>query len=345
MKRTGLRIMKTSVMSLAAITAFGVAGCNSAPVPTDDTASTAQTVSLATQQGPARLSVDVDRATAQVAEPIALRLDIRAPQGVAIQFPDSTSSLGQFDVMDVEDRLDIPTGNDRMWTRTYMLESLASGTHQIPAVDVQYIDRREGMKASGVIQSQPVEIQIVSVLEGQADPLAFRDIKGEVELPSLVEADRTWLVYTLGGSAALAIAMLGIVAWQRRRHQQTPAQWALAALAELEQNELPQQGLVEEFYCTLTDIVRGYLERQFAIHAPKYTTDEFLIAMQHEPALDQAHREQLGTFLVVADMVKFARFEPGSSDASETIDVARQFVTATAQHELSKETLAMEEAA
>lgn len=333
MKRISLSWIILPVTSMAIVAAaVVVGGCNPQSAPQETAAPTID-VSRTTQNGPVQVTVDADRTSAQIAERVEMTLDVRAPQGVAIRFPESADAMGEFDVMKVSDQLDIPDGEERRWTRTYELESLASGEHVIPAIDVHFTDRRSGAAVADVVQSEPIEMQIVSVLEGQADPLAFRDIKGEVEIAAPTESDRTWIAYSLGGGFALALAAIGLVVWQRRRNNLSPAERALAELNELEQSELLQQGLVEEFYCSLTDIVRRYLERQFAIDAPLLTTEEFLAAMQHERALDATYRESLGEFLTVADMVKFARFEPGSSEATETIDVARQFVTSTAEHD------------
>ena len=309
-----------------------VAGCNSNDSLSQTPASRVD-LTRNTKKGPVRLSVRVDRTSAEIADKINMTVDVRAPRGVAVQFPEAPAMLGKFDVIATRDRFDIPDDEGRQWSRTYELESLTSGKLEIPAVDVQFTDRRGGEALTDTIQSEPVPIQIVSVLEGQADPLQFRDIKGTVELAAPSEQTNHWIAYAAGGGTMLALAAAGLLVWRRYRRDLSPADWALAELDMLEENALPEQGQVDEFYCRLTDIVRGYLERQFAIEAPLLTTDEFLVAMKDQPVLAEMHRESLAELLVAADMVKFARFEPGSSEASETIDVARRFVTATAEHE------------
>jgi hypothetical protein len=309
-----------------------VVGCNSNATPPETSAPRVD-VTRNTEKGPVRLTTHVDRTSAEIADKITMTVDVRAPRGVAVQFADAPQLLGKFDVTHVNDRFDIPDGDERQWSRTYELESLTSGELEIPALEVQFSDRRSGSTSTDTIQSEPVPVQIVSVLEGQTDPTQFRDIKGVVELPSPTERTNRWIVYALGGGTALALAAASLLMWRRYRGDLSPAQWALAQLDELEDNALPEHGLVDEFYCRLTDIVRRYLERQIAIHAPLLTTDEFLAAMQNEPVLAATHRKSLGELLVAADMVKFARFEPGSTEASETIDVARRFVMETAPHE------------
>ncbi|MCG8584826.1 MAG: BatD family protein [Pirellulales bacterium] len=282
-----------------------------------------------TENGQVHISAQVDRDTAHVAERINLTFDVRAPRDISVRMPDLQEALGPFEIMNKRQQDDLPDGKGRRWTAIYELECLSSGTFEIPAIDVSFTDRRAATAIQGTVRSQPIEIQIVSALEGQSDPLAFRDIKGEIEPPAVENDQNPWIAYSIVGSVAVALAALGVVVWRRSRREKAPAAWALAELEKIEKGDFP----ADEFYCRLTDVVRGYLERQFAIHAPRLTTDEFLVAMHDEPVLAQQHRESLRSFLAVADMVKFARYEPGSAGASETIDTARQFVLATADYE------------
>jgi len=86
---------------------------------------------------------------------------------------------------------------------------------------------------------------------------------------------------------------------------------------------------VHSFYTSLSDIVRHYLEGQFNIAATGQTTREFLIASKQSSHLEQSDRQSLTTFLVAADLVKFARFEPSVDTCNDAITEAKQFITAT----------------
>ena len=61
--------------------------------------------------------------------------------------------------------------------------------------------------------------------------------------------------------------------------------------------QLPQKGLVLDFYVLLSDTVRRYVEGRFGIRAPEQTTKEFLQAARHHPAIREDHQRMLAAFL------------------------------------------------
>ena len=283
------------------------------------------------EKGPVQVTAKVDRTSAQVAEPITMSLTVKAPAGVTVQFPEVSDLLGSFDVLRWSDKLDIPERDGRSWKRTYQLESLGSGPQTIPAIAVPFTDHRSGKSLTDSVTSQPVEINIVSLLEGQADPTQFRDIKGLVELPVAGGERSSWAAYGIAGGALCLIAAAALVLWCRSRREMTAKQWALAELSALETSGLLESGDTHEIYCRLTDIVRFYIQRRFGHSAPKQTTAEFLSAMQTKSLLQDGHRASLQEFLIFADMVKFACLDPSLSEAGQAIEKARDFVCTTAQ--------------
>lgn len=282
-----------------------------------------------TTQGEVQLTAALDRQTAQVADPIRLRITARTPEGFSVQFPEAGKKLGAFQVVTVQDQFDVPLGEQRIWQRDYKLESLNSGEKTIPPIKLSYVDRSGAKTVRGTVNSDPIQVDIVSLLEGQADPTKFRDIKGLVEISPENAAKSSWWTYGFSAGGIVLLASFLLLVWYRRQKSCTPTQWALLQLAQLEQRNLLEQGNTEPFYCQLTDIIRHYIERQFGYRAPRQTTTEFLSAMQCENLLCAQHRASLQGFLQVADMVKFARHQPSRHEANEAIGKAREFVFET----------------
>jgi len=83
---------------------------------------------------------------------------------------------------------------------------------------------------------------------------------------------------------------------------------------------------VEEFYTRLSDIVRQYLEGQMGLRAPERTTEEFLYEVSLDQSLSSDHRKLLGAFLQEADLVKFAKFQPGAEERMRALEAAEKFV-------------------
>ena len=105
-------------------------------------------------------------------------------------------------------------------------------------------------------------------------------------------------------------------------------EWALKALDQLEEKKLWQKGEVKEHYTLLTAILREYLERRYGINALEQTSDEILTQLS---SLDLggellSDTEQL---LSAADLIKFAKADPGADLHKATIERVRRFVMET----------------
>ena len=108
------------------------------------------------------------------------------------------------------------------------------------------------------------------------------------------------------------------------------AEAALAELSALLAQGLAEQGLFREFYQGISDLVRRYVERRYAIRAPERTTEEFLREAQDSPALS-GHSELLKSFLRHCDLVKFARLQPEPAEVAAAVEACRSFITRTAE--------------
>jgi hypothetical protein len=156
----------------------------------------------------------------------------------------------------------------------------------------------------------------------------IRDIKGLVPLPH----GWWWLWLLLGFVAAVVAVWL----WKRNRPSApaavvpplTPYELAIRELQRLREENPP----VEEFYTRLSDIVRRYLEGQMGLRAPERTTEEFLFEVSRDHSLSAEHRELLGAFLQEADLVKFAKFQPGAEDMQRALDAGEKFVHESQPH-------------
>lgn len=84
---------------------------------------------------------------------------------------------------------------------------------------------------------------------------------------------------------------------------------ALSKLDKLKDSKIWQQGQVKEFYTSLTDILREYIEGRYNINAPEMTSDEILEAIRGISEV-KSTVENLSQILGTSDLVKFAKFTP-----------------------------------
>ncbi len=130
--------------------------------------------------------------------------------------------------------------------------------------------------------------------------------------------------FFVGGTLAYRNRSRLLSLFTRRSVPLDPRQAAQAALLKLEEEGLPRKGLFDRFYVTLTGIVRLYIEEVYYLRAPERTTQEFLSEMALHPAFDDETKKRLQEFLVIADLVKFARLNPSLNDCAEAMLAARE---------------------
>ena len=157
----------------------------------------------------------------------------------------------------------------------------------------------------------------------------IRDVRPPVDVPGSV----LWLWITVIIAVAL-IALLGIYLMKSMRVKKivvpkTPWEIAYERLAEFERKNLLAQGKVKEYYVELSDIARRYIEGRFNIDAPEMTTEEFLNSVRSNSLIGDRHKDILKQFLILSDMVKFAKYGPNALEAAESLRLAKRFVDDT----------------
>ena len=150
----------------------------------------------------------------------------------------------------------------------------------------------------------------------------------------------------LVGLALLAAAALYGLWFVGRRIRRTirlqrmsPKERALHELAELIAKDLIARRQLKEFYSEITLIVRRYIERAHAIRAPEQTTEEFLLAVTHDPRFSREILLKLQVFLQTADLVKFAAFHPDPAAVDGTVATARDYIETDEQKQSPQEAL------
>ena len=167
------------------------------------------------------------------------------------------------------------------------------------------------------IETPPVLLTVNNPI-GTADLIAPMGIKDIVHEELLME---DVLPYILGVVLIGGIAFLAWFGYKKSKNRsikpviqkvvQPPHIVAARLLQELNAKQLWQQGKVKEFYSELSHILRGYLEDQFTMPALENTTDELIDILQKRQ-FDENIVGRIKGLLKTADLVKFAKVEPGS---------------------------------
>jgi len=263
----------------------------------------------------------------QVGDAIPFRLTVYTPEGITLEFPEIGSTSGAFDIRGL-DRQSRASGSNREWTLSFTASTFDSGTQQLPPFQLSWKD------AAGEARTLEVggcTLDVVSIA-GDAEPAAFKDIKGPLAMD--LGGVPSWVTAVAVG--ALVLLLMTLVIWLIRKRRaaaleraMTPDAWALRELALLEKDDLVGRGDSHTYWVRLSGIIRQYVERRFHIAAPEKTTQEFLAAAREHPEVGAEHRHVLTDFLRAADMVKFAALRPADEDCRRGLFAARDFVRDT----------------
>lgn len=202
-----------------------------------------------------------------------------------------------------------------------------TGYVMIPSLPVAYGDPA----SPDTVYTSRIPVKVAPVLPDSAGLIDIRDIYHHPFDPS----------YYLRYLPVLILCLLGIVIlwwWWRRRQNKVvllppqitlqPHEWADQALLDLAEKKWWQRGEIKTHYTELTSILREYLERRFHIHAMEQTTDEILASLQKK----QLHASLLTdteSLLNMADLIKFAKADPGMDIHAASIERVRRFVHET----------------
>ena len=144
-----------------------------------------------------------------------------------------------------------------------------------------------------------------------------------------------WLIWTLVGLAIAAIAVCLILMYRKNGgiiiHKPKPVnpyEAAMAELSRLREKKLAESGREKEYYTSLVDILRVYLERRFGINAMEMSTTQILQSLRSNPET-RDNQPRIKQILEIADFVKFANVRPLPDDNIKTFNNVVQFVEAT----------------
>ncbi len=167
-----------------------------------------------------------------------------------------------------------------------------------------------------------------------------KDIKPPYDEPF----DWKWYInYLYIGLAVIAfvvILTLVIIQLNKRKPQEIviekpkiPAHiTALASLEKIKEEAIWKDNKVKEYYSSITDTVRLYIEERFHINALELTSEE-IIKIFKTQVIDTESKLKLTQILTLSDFVKFAKQIPIEAEHTLTLNNAFDFVKGTLREE------------
>lgn len=258
--------------------------------------------------------LESDSSQIDLGESLTLRLEAELPAQSDYQWPAWPDSLDPLEVLEAGeiDTLSAAGASVLKLRQELRIIAFDSGYVRIPALRLS-AGKQEAFSEALVLYIRYPEL---------SDDLAYYDLKALESVP------RNWwlvLAYALAAAAGLALLIWAIRLWVLRPKKSrapqpepalSPEAWALQALAQLEAQDFLPKGQIKSFYSELIDILRHYLEREYALKAMESTAEELSQALA-ELSLPEEHKRSLKSALQRSALVKFAKALPALGE-SET---------------------------
>ena len=305
----------------------------------------------------ARLVVDKDSVT--IAETVTFTIEVEAEEGVDVKLPEFGDKLGRFGILDYREEPPQLTGEGRIRTgKIYKLEPFLSGDYKIEPMRIFFSDKasapgdgdggargetQEGDSAGRGIETEELTIKVRSLLGEDRSRLTLNPLVGPVDLPRDYTA---FMLYAGGCLAALAALAGGVYLWRRRRGKRAreaepppPAhEIAFRQIREVLDEGLLDRGEFKLFFSRISDVLRHYIENRFGMRAPRYTTEEFLAAINRDAPFSPERRALLDEFLRCCDLVKFAERPSTREEALQILDACKAFIRGETEETKAGET-------
>jgi hypothetical protein len=107
---------------------------------------------------------------------------------------------------------------------------------------------------------------------------------------------------------------------------------ALETLEKIKEDAIWKDNKTKEYYSSIADTVRLYIEERFNINALELTTDE-VIKIFKSQVVDSESKSKLNQILTLSDFVKFAKQIPIEAEHTLTLNNAFDFVRGTLREE------------
>lgn len=284
------------------------------------------------------VSAQLDSTQLMIGDQCDLRLQATLDKQEHVQFPVYGEEL--IPGIEITDRTMIDTvslkdGRQQL-TQYLTVTSFKDSLFFIPALPF--------VSGDDTMFTDPLSLNVIQPFEIDTTQNAITDIKPVYKAPIWWWGILRWVLL------ALAIAGLGVGSYylykyiQKRRLMREgdyvepevirPAEEvALEKLDKIKEEKIWQQGRQKDYHTELTDVVREYIAGRFGISSQEQTSSEILTDIQ--PVLKDRKDlySSLKKMLSLADLVKFAKWNPLPDENEQSLRSAYEFVRETTPEE------------
>lgn len=278
------------------------------------------------------ISSKFDTTSIWIGEQTFFTITVEQPAEMHVVFPDLSDTLSaDIEIISVypADTTMIDEDNLRI-DKSFKITSFEKGEHFVESLPfLFFIDDDER-----VLTTSRVKLDVLSPeINQEAD---IYDIKDPFGIPLGFMEVLPWILLLI----TIALLAWYLVRYYKRRktegyeteRAETAESAHIIALRELKQlksDSLWQKGYIKDYYSRLTEIVRIYIERRFGILAMERTSDEIIEELNKKNLIEPGVIDLLRECFSLADLVKFAKGQPGEAEHETSINTAFHFIKAS----------------
>ncbi len=282
------------------------------------------------------VSADIDSVQMFIGQQAKLSIQAIQPKDYTLQFPVfSDTIITNLELVSTLKPDTLQLDNERLQvTNSYIVTSFDSALLYMPGFDI--------IVGEEVYTTNPLSIKIVD-MPIDTTQQAITDIK-DVYNPPI-----DWMFYfTIAGSIFLVLLLLTLVFYLVNKYLKSrknkgeevvvepidPRKAHEIAYEELEtlrQKQLWQSQQFKSYYTELTEILRRYISNRYDIDAMEQTSDDIVTEFRRNKELKEKKEEikLLSDVLQVADLVKFAKWQPLPDECERSFHQVTQFIDKT----------------
>ena len=277
---------------------------------------------------------EIDKDSILIGDQFNLSIKVTADKDTKITWPRVAEELEGPEVVSESKYDTVNTDAMMEISKTYVLTCFDEGNYSVPAFTVMYAKPGSNSLYPAKTNSFVLKVSTIEKLDED-----IRDIKDILDEPMTF---MDYLPYIIIAVILLIVLIILFIYFRKfrkteqkdegrpqREEPKIPAHiLAIAALDKLESEELWQKGQVKDYHIRLTEIVRTYIERRYTIIALEMTTDEIIDDLR-KFIKDEELIKKLYELLALADLSKFAKFNPQKAENENSLAVSYEFINKT----------------
>ncbi|PKP18269.1 MAG: hypothetical protein CVU05_13815, partial [Bacteroidetes bacterium HGW-Bacteroidetes-21] len=280
------------------------------------------------------INARIDSSRIFLGDQVMFYIDVTKPKNEKIIFPHIKDTLSKAVEIIETKKTDTVFSDKNIHTlrQSFIITSFDTGNQVIPPQ--AFLWEHEGRTDTLFSNQASIFVDMVAIDTTQN---TIKDIKAPFEAPFSFDEI---IPYILWGLLAIAVIVAAIYVFNRIRKKKPiipipekpkiPAHiTAIEKLNELQQKKLWQNNQIKKFHIELTTIVRTYIEDRFDIAAMESISQEIIEDCQRNKEISEPAIKALKQMLPLADLVKFAKWQPMPDENDTCLKNAFLFVEST----------------